>query len=282
MQFKQAIELIFFTGGVALLLVNMVGLTQSLRNTDIYEENIPEGFGITLTQSEFYSQIENTVADREKYLEHIARTVNEGIAHYWADDGIEKYNLRVPFSNNYLLYFASYVHPTLYLKYEFTDYRRAVERGVGLCSQHAMIASEILRKNNIPSNIVLLDGHVVLRAEASNERGDWWVLDPDYGVLIPHDIYEIENSPALVREYYSSAAFSDQIVEELVSVYGQPGNSVIDGQGARSYQAKKWVVERFAYVAIWLIPAIMMLPIGLRRFGRSRRNSNCDVCHSSD
>ena len=41
--------------------------------------------------------------------------------------GINKYNLRIPFYENYLLFIASYLNPEEYLKYEFVDYRKAIE-----------------------------------------------------------------------------------------------------------------------------------------------------------
>ena len=50
----------------------------------------------------------------------------------------------IPIYENYLLFIASYRYPDEYLKYEFVDYRKAIERGIGLCSQQAIIVSEIL------------------------------------------------------------------------------------------------------------------------------------------
>ncbi|MBA1330248.1 hypothetical protein QQ73_03385, partial [Candidatus Endoriftia persephone str. Guaymas] len=40
-------------------------------------------------------------------------------------------------------------------------------------------------------------------ATAKTTNGDWWILDPDYGVVIPHDLRTLEQQPELVSEYYA-------------------------------------------------------------------------------
>ena len=99
------------------------------------------------------------------------------------------------------MYLGSFVRPDIYKKYEYANYKKALERRMGLCSQRANIVVGILSENKINANIIGLNGHVVLRAE--DENGKWYVLDPDYGVVIPYDIYEIQNNLGLLKEYYT-------------------------------------------------------------------------------
>ena len=201
--FLNFTEKILFFLGVGLFITNIAGLFISLRNELIYQEKA----GINLTEKELYQRINKKVSDKKEYISNLNKAVKKGIAHYWRDEGIDKYNLRIPFYENYLLFIASYLDPEEYLKYEFYDYRKAIERGIGLCSQHAIIVSEILLEKNIPSFIIGLSGHVVLRAQADADRDQWWVLDPDYGVVIPYDIDIIENNPKIIRSFYTQAGY---------------------------------------------------------------------------
>ena len=181
--------------GFFLFIINIIGLFISLRNESIYQEkNTFFTNDIILTEKEFYDRINKAVIDKKEYITNLNEAVNQGIAKYWRNAGINKYNLRIPFYENYLLFIASYLNPEEYLKYEFVDYRKAIERGIGLCSQQAIIVSEILLEKSIPSFIVGLSGHVVLRAQVDKSHDEWWVLDPDYGVVIPYDIDIIENN----------------------------------------------------------------------------------------
>ncbi|MFC1884974.1 hypothetical protein ACFL2O_09400, partial [Thermodesulfobacteriota bacterium] len=151
----------------------------SLRNPEIYEE--PGNFfrnDITLTEDQLLSIINNaTTESREALAIELTDAVNKGIAHYWKDEGIEKYNLRVPFYENYLLFLAVYINPERFQKYEFTNYKKAMERGVGECSQQAVILYEALKHKDIEAVIVGLHGHVVVMALIDEIAGQWWILD---------------------------------------------------------------------------------------------------------
>ncbi len=136
--FLNLTEKILFCLGFCLFIINIIGLFISLRNESIYQEKS----GIHLTEKELYHSINKTVMDKKEYITNLNEAVNQGIAHYWRDAGINKYNLRIPFYENYLLFIASYLDPEEYLKYEFYDYRRAIERGVGSCSQQAIIVMD--------------------------------------------------------------------------------------------------------------------------------------------
>lgn len=251
-----------FILAVFLISANAVGLVTSLRNDEIFLEKYTVFHeDITLTAKEVHDIIAAPAADKKSYVKAITHAVNKGIAHYfWLDEGIEKYNLRVPFHDNYLLFIASYVVPQYYRKYEFRDYRRAIERGVGLCSQHAIIVAEILRDKGINSRIIGLSGHVVAAARVEDERGKWWTLDADYGVVIPHSPEELEDRPHLIAPYYRDQGYDEATVAELMSTYGKEGNVFFDDGGARNYGWKIYWAERAAYILIWIIPLLLMLP----------------------
>ncbi len=176
------------------------------------------------------------------------------------------------------MYFASYVFPSRFLKYEFANYKRAIERGVGLCSQSVIVEAAVLRRRALNSGIVLLSGeHVVMQAEVSDEPdGEWWVLDPDYGVTIPYSISEIQKNPQLVADYYAKAGYDEATVRNLVRIYGLEDITVINRRGARWYHIKKFVGEKVAYVLIWVIPVVLMAPWGIhmQQSFRTRRHAS--------
>jgi hypothetical protein len=248
-------EKILFFLGVGLFIMNIAGLSISLRNESIYKERA----GINLTEKELYQRINEPVNYRKEYITNLNEAVHRGIAHYWRDAGINKYNLRIPFWENYLLYIASYLDPEEYLKYEFYDYRRAIERGVGLCSQQAIIVSEILLEKGIPSFIIGLSGHVVLRAQVDADRNEWWVLDPDYGVVIPHDIDIIEKNPIIIRSFYAQAGYKPKTIDSLGKIYEKTEGYVVrDESGAKGYRIKRYRAEHISYFLKWMVPCIFI------------------------
>ncbi len=258
--FLNLTEKILFYLGFCLFIINIIGLFISLRNESIYQENTGFADDINLTEKELYHRINKTVIDKKEYITNLNEAVNNGIAHYWRDAGINKYNLRIPFYENYLLFIASYLDPEEYLKYEFVDYKRAIERGIGLCSQHAIIVSEILLEKSIPSFIVGLSGHVVLRAQVDENRDEWWVLDPDYGVILPYDIDIIENNPKIIRSFYAQAGYKLKTIASLEKIYEKKGNVVHREQGARGYQIKRSHDEPIFYFLKWIIPCLLIAP----------------------
>ncbi len=262
-------EKILFFLGIVLLIINIAGLFISLRNESIYKERA----GINLTEKELYQRINETVNNKKEYITNLNEAVHKGIAHYWRDAGIDKYNLRIPFFENYLLFIASYLSPEEYLKYEFYDYRRAIERGVGLCSQQAIIVSEILLEKSIPSFIIGLSGHVVLRAQVDADRDEWWVLDPDYGVVIPHDIETIEKNPKIIRSFYAQAGYKLKTIVSLGKIYEKKGNVVRSEQGAKGYRIKRFRAEHIFYFLKWIIPCIFIIT-SIILFIKRRRNIN--------
>jgi glycosyltransferase involved in cell wall biosynthesis len=266
--------------GLCLFLINLAGLFISLRNESIYTEDTGFANDIILSEKKFYQKINKPISDKKEYVIELNQAVNQGIAHYWRDEGIDKYNIRIPFYENYLLFIASYLDPEEYLKYEFVDYRKAIERGLGLCSQQVIIVSEILSEKSIASFIIGLSGHVVLRARVDENGDEWWVLDPDYGIVMPYDINFIENNPEIVRPFYAQAGYKPQTIDLLEKIYEREGNVVSREQGASGYQFKRWRDEPRFYFFKWAIPCILITPslIGLFFKIRNRGNHITDYC----
>jgi hypothetical protein len=251
-----------------LFAINVFGLFVSLRNPAIYHE--PNNYyinDITLTEDQLNSIINNAKTEsREALAIELTDAVNMGIAHYWQDGGIEKYNLRVPFYENYLLFLAGYLYPEKFRKYEFTNVKKAIERGVGECSQQAIILYEALKRKNIEAVILGLHGHVVVMALIDEIAGQWWTLDPDNGVVIEHGINEIEEKPEIIKKYYANKGIKIETIRSIINAYRMPGNQIYSGTA--EFLKTNYLVERIFYLLIWLIPCALSAPFVLNLIRR--------------
>jgi hypothetical protein len=204
----------------------------------------------------------------EAYIIRLNGAVNKGIAYYWEDEGIEKYNLRVPIQENSLLFLASYILPGYYRKYEFSDQNKNIERGVGICSLHVTVIDALLKEQGINSRVVLLSQHVVATVQVGATPERWWVLDPDLGVVIKHDLGEIEGDTDLIKPYYLEKGYSQEYVNWLARVYGKEDNVVFTG--AKEYMPWRLrYIENAAYILKWGIPMMLLVPFTLS-YGRDK------------
>jgi hypothetical protein len=259
---KRIIQIGFFTG-LLLLGINISGLFKTMRNPEIYSEEktirnrlnditigYPEILGL-LKRKNNESNIDFAV--------RINKVVNDGFIHYWKEEGTEKYHLRVPLWENWILFAASYIRPDKYGRYEFSNYKKNLERGAGLCSTHSTIVKGVLLDNGIKAELLDVGGHhVVVRAEFNDTAA--YILDPDFGVVVPFDTAAISANPELVRGPFSNLAslyYPDAkdpyTTDYLVEIFGN----------------KKYVYtlengfENLSYWAIWIIPFLLLLPYGV-------------------
>ena len=252
--------------GIFILFLNIYGEYQSLRNNHIYCEKLPGMKDIEYSEKQFRDSVsvlfKSDYQDKEKVRKAV-HFVNRAMAHYWRDEGISTYNLRVPVYENYILFLVNYLYPKSFpkaymiRKYEFCDYDRAIERGVGLCSQHATVLSQLLNKRNIRCQVLRLDGHVVAYAEVDSVKNKWWVLDADYGVIIPYSIKKIEKETSLIRFYYEQAGYSPARTSKLMNIYESKGNKLC--YDSNEYFGKRIFFEKMCYFLKWVIPIFFVL-----------------------
>ena len=267
---RPRIRVGLFITACGLFALNIYGLTQSLRHPSIYDEPSYHDNDISLTESDFYSEMEYISGKSKQDIIRLTNLINRGISHYWQDQGVTRFNIRIPIHENWLLFAAGLVWPEQFGKYEFVTAGKAIERGVGLCSQHAIILVWVLKQKAVEGRIVRLSGHVVVTALVDPEKGEWWVLDPDYGVIIPHDVSIIEQSPDLVRTFYTDAGCCDEDIDRLVEVYGPAGNSIL--RFPEEYQHIRYEIERLSYKMIWAIPLLLMIPFLWQCFTMRKRS----------
>jgi hypothetical protein len=137
--------------------------------------------------------------------------------------------------------------------YEFCRAEKAVERCVSVCSQSSKILANILIRNRVRANIVGLDGHVVVRARVDKEADEWWILDPDYGVVIHNDLDEIAKHPEIITNAYKAQGYDDLVIFNLSDIYEPEGNEIID-------EVLRCDEEEHLYLLKWLLPLIGIFP----------------------
>lgn len=240
--------------GLLLLVLNGWGLFSSLRNADIYVEvGVRDAGDITLTAEQLSSIQKGSDETAAAFASRANEAVYKGIAHYWDDAGRDRYNLHVPVSENFLLYAAGFLFPKHFGKYEFTDAERAIERGAGLCSQHAIVLVHLLESSGVDAGILGLGGHTV--AYAATEKGEW-ILDPDYGVVVERSPESVQANPGMIRKAYEEAGLSAQQVDDLVGIYGPDANRAYPS--IQSYKSWKAIVEQLAYFLKWMLPVCLI------------------------
>ncbi len=249
---------ILFVIGAIFLFINIYGLFKTMRNPEIYDEDRTGRISnITIK----YPEIKELLVKRDEesnrdFAIRVNEVVSDGFMHYWREPAVDQYYLRVPIWENYLLYFGSWVKPKRYRKYEFSNYKKNLERGLGLCSTHSTVVKGVLNDHGIKADLWDIAGHVVVTADVTESESI--ILDPDYGIMVPHDMEAIERDPEITRPYYANMhelykpEYDDPYTTDIiVDLFGPEGNKI--------YTVDHWF-EHFSYKAIWVLPVIFMLP----------------------
>jgi hypothetical protein len=255
-----------FLLGCLLMAINVTGLFMTLRNPEIYTDPLvafPND--ITLTYDEFQQQVPRKGGETDRdYVYRLTSVVNKGMAHYWHTEGMDRYGIRVPLWENYLLYIGSFVQPQHLWKYEYQDVDRIMERGVGWCSQEALLMTKLLHREGFTAEELFKPDHVVTRVQLGD--GSWIIADPDYGVVLPFDISDIDANPEIVKPYYESIPRNEwaargqnfQPVEDVMAaIYSEPDTWLLTRDGDLAALARS---EETVYAFKWAIPAGLVAP----------------------
>ncbi len=260
----KTFKLVLFVTGAALMSLNIFGLFKTLRNPELYSETETRRVNdVTMEYPEFLDNLKKRAGEQDKdFAIRVNSVVKDGFLHHWEDDAIKKYYLTVPVWENYLLTLASVFKPKKYRKHEFSNYRKNLERGTGLCSTHCTVVKGVLNENGIEADLLDLGGHVVITARVGDEPD--FILDPDYGIYIPFTRSQIEADPEITRPFYAHIA--DQYkpgrqdrytTDVVVSLYEKDRNHTYS-----TYNS----FEEYSYIAKWIIPILLIFPFIYSRF----------------
>lgn len=246
--------------GLMLLAINVVGLFLPLRSPEINESYSDFARRGTPSLNDSLNMLKLLSANhvpKSEFLKEATRIFHYGIAHIPKEDieknGFDYYRMRVPLWENYILYLLSYLKPDTYRDYEFCSYQKALERGTGRCGQQSLALVDYLHRNDIETGFIRLGGHAIATAKA--EDGTWYMLDPDYGGVIPFGLEQAEAEPASVIPYYWGPAIT---TNNMYLLFGKEQNAIrYGGPEARFGRACK--IERASYALKWAIPALLIL-----------------------
>jgi hypothetical protein len=176
-------KIVLFSVGLALLTINIFGLFKSLRNPDLYtEKNSGRLNDVTIKLEDAKKEIVRKTGESDKvFAIRINEVVSKSMMHDWKKEAASKYNMRVPVWENYVLYFVNSFKKDN--RYEFINYKKGLERGVGLCSSHSIVVKGILLDNGIDAQLWDIAAHGEIPI---SEPGGYGVAGATY--LIVNDI----------------------------------------------------------------------------------------------
>ena len=241
--------------GFFLITINISSNFLTLRNKNIHL--LPNFKKDTILPNEALNLLKENKITREETLRSVTFTVHNAITHYGPGSIEErkKYNILLPFTENYILFALSFLNEKFTI-WEFYDYKKAIYRGVGVCSQYAIVVDQVLGEKGIPSKLISLGGHVVTTAELS--KNNWWILDADFGLVIPLDIKQIEEDPKIVIDYYIRNGQTKEKAIEISKYYGPEGNYI--GNNFYSPRQKiKQIIQFVSYYLKWIIPIVLLV-----------------------
>jgi hypothetical protein len=246
-----------FLLGLLLLSINTYGLFQDIRPTVFFDDELRFKNDQPLTYTETISQLSRLPNETDvQFSQRVTKVIAAGLAHiHWERFEPEKFNQLVPIWENYFLYFAGKVSGiSEYEKYHFADYKRSLERGIGICGDASMILSQVLDKHNIENKIITFPGHVLVSATFENENEQ--LFDADFGVALPFSADEIKQSPSLVSSHYLDAGYFDYDVKAFNKIYD---NNYQRWSGVEHFITKKYYFEKISYWLKWPLPIFLII-----------------------
>lgn len=259
-------KIIFFCLGSSLLTLNISSIFFTIRNETLDQNGAKElinklnshqnSYNKIINYEESISRLNRSDLTRNEYLIFSTETIHQSIIHYFPSDKINsmKFNSWIPITENYILYTLGFFHEKL-RTWEIYNYKKAIERGIGLCNQHAIILDQLLKEKGIESKLIGLDGHVI--ATAKNEEGLWWLLDPNYGVTVPFSLEDVQKQPSLIEKYYQKEGYSKERINKISKMFNANSNFIGKDWYARNQRYKN-IIYSFSEYLKWIIPFILI------------------------
>ena len=139
--------------------------------------------------------------------------------------------------------------------YEWSETSRAVRLGGGFCSQHAIVLNNLLRKQDIDSRILALQGHVVNEVLVN---GEWKVYDSDYNITFGTTLQDLENNPSKVYQAYLNSDATEETAKNFEEAFATAEDN-FRYKKTRSYREEKHYIEAASLYLVWVIPALLIL-----------------------
>ena len=205
--------------------------------------------------------------DPERRLRGVTKAIAAGIIHYWPPLGTADPNVFFSYSENWVLALLQRTEQSLHTldlvpvtleRMERRDYRAAVGKGVGWCSQVALALADYLKSRDVKVSIVKLSGHVVAEAEF---EGRPYLLDADYDVVMPVSLEQAEQDPNYVARSYEQAGWPPKEAARIAQIFGPQGNDLVTPDGYMGIEA--WIQRGSAFVQ-WAVPILFIIASAVR------------------
>lgn len=271
---RRRFSFVLFLAGVALLCLNLYGLTQSIRRPGLGVDDhaqlrfVPKEVWSYEKSMESVAELKQYTGDRWSTAEKAAMLVNSALIHPdWNRVDPVEYRQLIPAWENYFLYILGRFSGLPQIeRYHYADYRRSIRRGIGLCGDASIVMSSILDEVGIANRIVSFTGHVIVEYEG--EGGVWRLADPDFGVMLRANLSELTERPSIIVADYLKEGYSRREVDSLLRSYATP-HALFDD--VYHFMGKRFVFEYTSYVLKWIFPILLMIPLFLHRIrGRSQ------------
>ena len=238
--------------GIGLLALNGYGMAAPQAPPDnVAEIKVPEEDKDLLTTDLAQREGESD----EAYFDRLTMALHYRMAHHWPMGP-------VPLRENYVLHALKFFVPSYY-NYEYINHEKAIERGWGICTQYSLALFDVLEAEGFDRRIVQLVAHTFV--EATTRSGEKFILDSDYGVVMPFSWEEIDADPSIVRPYYKELdpelrPNSQMSREEIADFLEDALSGEVLAIQVDSPTPQTATVEPIAYGLKWAIPVFLLVP----------------------
>jgi len=144
-----------------------------------------------------------------------------------------------------------------YIFYQSSNYKFALKRGIGICSQDAISFANLLKKKyNIEYNIFGLGGHVVMEAYINNK---YYITDPNMGLTFDFSIEEQYKNKLYQSKI--AQAYTNIGREDLIESFGIEGNRKFEYTGpipmVNTYNPD--TLTYYSNYIKWIFPILLLL-----------------------
>jgi len=254
-----------FLVGSILMLINIYGLFQPLRNPILGSENpsllrfVPEEVWTYERSLKEVANL-NTLTPETGLVSSANKVVQQSLVHVeWKKVDPREYRQLIPIWENYYLYTLGLFSGLPQIeRYHFSNYKKTFERGIGICGDASIALSSILDDHNIDNRIISFPGHVIV--EYFDTDGNSKLIDPDFGVELGASLAELKTNTDDIHQNYLDAGYSKKEVSYLLKNYKQ---DYAIFESTYDFMAKRYIFERASYILKWIFPLILLLPISL-------------------
>ena len=246
--------LFFILLGLILFGINVFGIFLPIAPQNLSQENLRFPNDQALTFEQALDRLEwLNMDDITTFSSRVNDSIAKRLAHlHWQKYPPERFNQRIPIWENYILFLMGKLTTIPeYKRYHFANPYRSLERGIGICGDASMIMSQVLDKQNIQNKIISFPGHVIVAVKNTSDQT--WLYDPDFNVIVPHSVEEVNAYPLLVKPFYREKGYSEKEIQSLVNSYSMEYKV---WNGASHFITKKYYFEYFSYFLKWALPII--------------------------